>query len=177
MILKREKDVKAYEKKVKHQPLEPGDTVYEEIPDALRNKLQPKWVKMEVVERHTGPKGDTGTTYDCQRPDGSKTDNVFDEMPPLIPITPSPSSPALSTANLSSQNPSPSTSRPTSTPPVQLSLPPPPARFANNDRNYIHIIVLLAGLFEVSELLAVLKPVREVVLVVQVLLGVRAGGD
>ena len=80
MILKREKEVKAYEKIVKHNPLEPGDIAYEEVPESLRNKLQPKWKKLKVVKRHTGPKGDTGTTYDCEKPDGSTCTRNYEQL-------------------------------------------------------------------------------------------------
>ena len=43
MIESRAKEIEAYNKKVKHEALHPGDKVYELVPESLRNKLQPKW--------------------------------------------------------------------------------------------------------------------------------------
>ena len=81
MILAREQDVKASDRKMKHKPLEPGEKVYEEVPASLRTKLQPKWNNpMKVVRCRPGPKGDSGTTYECERDDGSRCVRNYEQL-------------------------------------------------------------------------------------------------
>ena len=67
MIESRAKEVEAFNKKVKHDPLVPGEKVYELVPESTRHKLQPKWDNLMTVQtRRPSPKGDKGTTYVCE---------------------------------------------------------------------------------------------------------------
>ena len=81
ILEKKAKEIEAYNKKVKHTPLVPGDDVYEEIPEGLRTKIQPKWDNlMKVVRRRIGPKGGSGTTYECRRNDGSSCERNYEQL-------------------------------------------------------------------------------------------------
>ena len=122
MILEREKDVEASNRKTKHVPLEPGEKVYELVPESLRHKLQPKWDNlMTVVSRRHGPKDEHGITYVCQKPDGStrlrhyeqlKRSKVTDPgmLPPLPPPVPLP--PVLPVEKQAPEPPPPTPPRP-----------------------------------------------------------------
>ena len=77
----REKEVEAYNKKTKHTPLEVGEKVYIEVPEGLRSKLKPKWENLStIVKRHASPKGGIGTTYECEREDGSRTRKNYEQL-------------------------------------------------------------------------------------------------
>ena len=81
IIMTREKEVEAYNKKAKHKPLKAGDKVYEAVPDGLREKLEPRWDnKMEVVRRRIGPKGNSGTTYECKKDDGKQCVRNYEQL-------------------------------------------------------------------------------------------------
>ena len=77
----REKEVIAYNKKSKHTALEPGERVFELVPESTRHKLQPKWDnKMTVVKRRPGPKGSGGTTYVCEKVDGTTCVRNYEQL-------------------------------------------------------------------------------------------------
>ena len=131
MFESRAKEVEAYNKKAKHDPLVAGEKVYELVPESTRHKLKPKWDNlMEVERRRIGPQGDSGTTYVCKRADGStcvrnyeqlkrsKTDDNRIPLPALPPQTP-PQTPPLPP-----QPPLPPP--PPFLPPPPPCLPPPP---------------------------------------------------
>ena len=55
--------------------------MYEAVPDGLREKLEPRWDnKMEVVRRRIGPKGDSGTTYECRKDDGKQCVRNYEQL-------------------------------------------------------------------------------------------------
>ena len=81
MIENRAKEVEAYNKKAKHDPLTPGEKVYELIPPSTRDKLQPKWDNlMTVKSRRPSRNGNEGTTYICQRPDGTTCTRNYEQL-------------------------------------------------------------------------------------------------
>ena len=81
MIESRAKDVDAYNRKVKHDPLVKGEKVYELVPESTRHKLKPKWDNlMEVERRRIGPSGDSGTSYVCKRADGSTCVRHYEQL-------------------------------------------------------------------------------------------------
>ena len=79
---------------------------------------------MKIVERRIGPKGDSGTTYECERPDGSRCVRNYEQLkrtlvpepelstgPNEPPIDPEPAAvePQITSAQPSLMLPSPST--------------------------------------------------------------------
>ena len=81
MIENRAKEVEAYNKKAKHDPLTPGEKVYELIPPSTRDKLQPKWDNLMTVKtRRPSRDGSEGTTYVCQRPDGTTCTRNYEQL-------------------------------------------------------------------------------------------------
>ena len=111
MIESRAKEVEAYNKKAKHTPLVAGEKVYELIPPSTRDKLQPKWDNlMTVKSRRPGPKSDEGTTYVCQKQDGTTCVRNYEQLkrshahepdptPPPVQETHVPTPPTLSKPN------------------------------------------------------------------------------
>ena len=78
---KSAKDVEAYNKKAKHDPLVPGEMVYERVPDGTRDKLQSKWSGLlKVLRRRSGPSGEPGTTYVCERPSGEHVKRNYEQL-------------------------------------------------------------------------------------------------
>ena len=81
MLESRAKDVEAYNRKAKHEPLVEGEKVYELVPESTRHKLKPKWDNlMEVERRRIGPQGDSGTSYVCKREDGSTCVRHYEQL-------------------------------------------------------------------------------------------------
>ena len=80
---KRQSEItaQAYNKNVKHTPLEQGELVYyKEIPKN-RTKLDPKWVgPVEVAQRHTNAKGMPGTTYTLRFKDGATISRNYEQL-------------------------------------------------------------------------------------------------
>ena len=81
MIENRAKEVEAYNRKAKHEPLAPGEKVYELIPPSTRDKLQPKWDNLMTVEsRRSSAKGEGGTTYVCKKADGTSCVRNYEQL-------------------------------------------------------------------------------------------------
>ena len=76
---KRTKEAEQYNKKVKHAPLEPGDQVWERAQTV--DKLEPRWTgPIRVKSRRRGPTGEPGTTYECERPDGTTCRRNYEQL-------------------------------------------------------------------------------------------------
>ena len=76
---KRQKEADSYNKRTKHQPFEAGDQVWER--EEVRNKLQPKWSgPVTIVSRNSSAAGDPGTTYRCERKDGSTSRRNYEQL-------------------------------------------------------------------------------------------------
>lgn len=76
---KRRKEADAYNKKVKHAPYKEGDKVYEE--KFVRTKRDPKFTgRLTVRSRHSSPTGEAGTTYTCEREDGSTCRRNYEQL-------------------------------------------------------------------------------------------------
>ena len=145
MIESRAKEVEAYNRKVKHDPLVKGEKVFELVPESTRHKLKPKWDNlMEVERRRSGPQGDGGTSYVCKRPDGSTCLRNYEQLkrsktddnqisqnllpPPPLPFPPQPLLPPLPLPPflpLPPPFPPPLPLPPTHPLPPPLPLPPP----------------------------------------------------
>jgi hypothetical protein len=70
-----------YNRKAKHDPLEEGELVYESVPRKYRHKLQPKWSgPLKVTKRRSGPSGEPGTTFVCQRSDGTSCKRNYEQL-------------------------------------------------------------------------------------------------
>jgi hypothetical protein len=81
MTKQRAKDELSYNKKAKHLPYKKGELVYEKVQDKYRNKLQPRWSgPIEVIRRRPSPRGEPGTTYVCQKPDGTKCERNYEQL-------------------------------------------------------------------------------------------------
>ena len=76
---KREKEASVYDRRSKHQPFEAGDRVWERAD--VRHKLQPRWSgPIEVKSRRKSPTGEPGTTYICERPDGTTCKRNYEQL-------------------------------------------------------------------------------------------------
>ena len=73
------KEKELYDRKVKHDPLIPGEKVYEI--NRKNHKLDPNWVgPIEVVRRRPNSKGQPGTTYECKYKDGSTCFRNYEQI-------------------------------------------------------------------------------------------------
>ena len=78
---KQAKEEEKYNRKAKHDPLEEGELVYESVPKKYRHKLQPKWSgPLKVTKRRSSPSGEPGTTYVCQRLDGTSCNRNYEQL-------------------------------------------------------------------------------------------------
>ena len=76
---KRAKEAAYYNKKAKHVPFEKGDEAWEKV--NVRHKLNPKWTgPLRVMERRPSASGDPGTTYVCQRQDGTLLERNYEQL-------------------------------------------------------------------------------------------------
>ena len=74
----RKKEKEAYDRGVKHVPFRSGDRVWEKV--HVRTKLDPKWSgPITVRERRSSP-GREGTTYVCERRDGSVCHRNYEQL-------------------------------------------------------------------------------------------------
>ena len=76
-----DKTAAAYNRKVKHTPLNPGELVfYKETPKNCL-KTDPKWTgPVEVVKRHPNAQGNPGTTYTLKYKDGSTLRRNYEQL-------------------------------------------------------------------------------------------------
>ena len=75
---KRKKEAEYYNRKVKHEPFQPGDKAWEQV--HVRGKLQPKWDgPVTIKTRRTNPSSN-GTTYICEKKDGSSCKRNFEQL-------------------------------------------------------------------------------------------------
>ena len=76
----RKKETERYNRKVKHEPFEVGDRVYEKV-EVRSNKLDPKWSQPHRIKsRSRSPTGEPGTTYVCERPDGTTSRRNYEQL-------------------------------------------------------------------------------------------------
>ena len=76
---KRQREAEYYNRRTKHVPFEPGDRVWERV--EVRGKLDPKWAgPISVKSRRPSSSGGPGTTYDCERPDGSTCRRNYEQL-------------------------------------------------------------------------------------------------
>jgi hypothetical protein len=68
-------------RKAKHTPYEEGDMVYMKVPEKERTKSQPRWVgPLLVKQRKSSPHGGPGTTYVCQKPNGTTCERNYEQL-------------------------------------------------------------------------------------------------
>ena len=61
--------------------MEEGELVYESVPKKYRHKLQPKWSgPLKVTKCRSSPSGEPGTTYVCQRLDGTSCNRNYEQL-------------------------------------------------------------------------------------------------
>ena len=78
-VEQRKREAERYDKRVKHNPFEPGDRVWEHV--EVRGKLDPKWSgPITVRSRRASPRGEPGTTYECVRPDGTTCRRNYEQL-------------------------------------------------------------------------------------------------
>ena len=75
----REREAEQYNRREKHTPFSPGDQVWEHV--EVRNKLEPKWSgPIRVRSRSPSPSGRPGSTYVCDRPDGTSCRKNYEQL-------------------------------------------------------------------------------------------------
>ena len=76
---KREKEAATYNRRVKHVPFEPEEKVW--VRADVRHKLQPRWSGPATVRsRRPSPSGSPGTSYICERPDGTICRKNYEQL-------------------------------------------------------------------------------------------------
>ena len=76
---KREKEAATYNRRVKHVPFEPEDKVWVRVD--VRHKLQPAWSGPATIRsRRPSPSGGPGTSYICERPDGTVCRKNYEQL-------------------------------------------------------------------------------------------------
>jgi hypothetical protein len=81
MERRRAEEAERYNRKAKHTPYEEGDMVYTRVPSKERTKLEPKWTgPLRVTRRRSSPHGGPGTTYECQKQDGSSCVRNYEQL-------------------------------------------------------------------------------------------------
>jgi len=80
---KIQKEREYYDRKIKLEPYEKGDKVYEKE-NVRKSKLDPKWKgPAKVVKRCNSPRGDPGHTYIIERKDGSQHRRNLEQLKPV----------------------------------------------------------------------------------------------
>ena len=76
-----EKTAEAYNRKVKHSPLQTGDLVYFKETPKNCLKTDPRWTgPVEVVKRHTNASGQPGTTYTLKYKEGHTFRRNYEQL-------------------------------------------------------------------------------------------------
>ena len=76
---RRQADKERYDRRVKHNPFEPGDKVWERV--EVRHKLDPKWSgPITIRSRRASPRGGLGNTYNCERSDGTTCRRNYEQL-------------------------------------------------------------------------------------------------
>ena len=78
---KRQKEKEQYDKKAKHIPFKDGEMVYDYVQKKYRSKLDPKWQgPMRIQRRRSSSSGASGTTYVCEKEDGSTCERNYEQL-------------------------------------------------------------------------------------------------
>ena len=76
---KRKQEAEYHDRRTKHVPFEKGDYAWEKV--EVRGKLDPKWSgPIRVKTRRRSPRGTPGTTYECERSDGTTCRRNYEQL-------------------------------------------------------------------------------------------------